>query len=63
MVQAFVPGRLNDRAAAIVMVNTFALVGLLLICPPPPLHLPPKSEIHVYVQLFSLSVMISTGEI
>lgn len=60
MVQAFVPGRLNDRAAAIVMVNTFALVGLLIICPPP---LPPKSEIHVYVQLFSLSVMISTGEI
>lgn len=62
MVQAFVPGRLNDRAAAIVMVNTFALVGLLISCPPP-LHLPPKSEIHVYVQLFSLSVMISTGEI
>lgn len=36
MVQAFVPGRLNDRAAAIDGKYTFALVGLLIICPPPP---------------------------
>lgn len=57
MVQAFFPGRLNDRAAAIDGKYTFALVGLLIICPPPP------RRIHVYVQLFSLSIMISTGEI
>lgn len=35
MVQAFFPGRLNDRAAAIDGKYTFALVGLLIICPPP----------------------------